>query len=131
MIDERRPDLVATVAQVQLAYLRKQDRDGDLGARLMAASSPRFAEQAAGDLLLRERQAGGFAAAKARGVYKGRRTALTPEQAVALVARTGAGERTGALAAEYGISRETVSTYLRAVRSCLGDELASSATPSG
>ena len=64
--------------------------------------------------LIGERQREGIAAAKQRGVYKGRRPALTLEQAVELVTRAGAGERKSALAAEYGVSRETVYAYLRA-----------------
>ncbi|WP_443654132.1 recombinase family protein [Cellulosimicrobium marinum] len=64
--------------------------------------------------LIRERQAEGIAAAKARGAYHGRRPALTPERASELVARARAGEPKTVLATEYGISRETVYTYLRA-----------------
>lgn len=64
--------------------------------------------------LIRERQAEGIAAARARGMYRGRRPALTPDQAAELVARARAGERKTALAVEFGISRETVYAYLRA-----------------
>jgi DNA invertase Pin-like site-specific DNA recombinase len=64
--------------------------------------------------LILERQREGIAAAKARGAYAGRRPALTADQANQLRARAAAGERKSALAAEYGISRETVYAYLRA-----------------
>jgi DNA invertase Pin-like site-specific DNA recombinase len=63
--------------------------------------------------LILERQREGIAAAKASGVYTGRKPALTTEQAHDLRARAAAGERKAALAREFGISRETVYSYLR------------------
>jgi DNA invertase Pin-like site-specific DNA recombinase len=63
--------------------------------------------------LILERQREGIAAAKGRGVYTGRKPALTPEQAQQLRARAAAGEPKSALATEFGISRETVYNYLR------------------
>jgi DNA invertase Pin-like site-specific DNA recombinase len=64
--------------------------------------------------LILERQREGIAAAKQRGVYTGRKPALTDEQARQLRDRARAGERKSALAKEFGISRETVYAYLRA-----------------
>jgi DNA invertase Pin-like site-specific DNA recombinase len=64
--------------------------------------------------LIRERQREGIAAGKQRGVYTGRRPALTAEQAYRLRERAATGERKSALAGEFGISRETVYSYLRA-----------------
>nr|WP_242474099.1 recombinase family protein [Tomitella biformata] len=64
--------------------------------------------------LILERQKEGIAKAKQRGVYKGRKPALTPEQAGQLAARAKAGESKTALAKAYGVSRETVYAYLRA-----------------
>jgi DNA invertase Pin-like site-specific DNA recombinase len=64
--------------------------------------------------LILERQREGIAAAKTRGVYTGRKPALTAEQADRLRERAAAGERKADLAREYGISRETVYSYLRA-----------------
>jgi DNA invertase Pin-like site-specific DNA recombinase len=64
--------------------------------------------------LIRERQREGIAAAKTRGVYTGRKPSLDATQAVELRRRAGAGERKAVLAREYGISRETVYSYLRA-----------------
>jgi len=55
----------------------------------------------------------GIAAAKQRGVHTGRKPALIAEQARQLRERVAAGERKSALAKEYGISRETVYSYLR------------------
>jgi DNA invertase Pin-like site-specific DNA recombinase len=63
--------------------------------------------------LILERQREGIAAAKQRGVYTGRKPALTPDQAAALAARAAAGERKSDLAKAFGISRETVYSYLR------------------
>lgn len=62
--------------------------------------------------LLRERQREGIEAAKRKGVYKGRKKSLTPAQVEQLHARIQAGEKKAALAREFGISRETLYTYL-------------------
>ena len=63
--------------------------------------------------LILERQREGIAAARQRGAYPGRKPALTTGQARELRERAAAGERKSALAAEFGISRETVYSYLR------------------
>jgi DNA invertase Pin-like site-specific DNA recombinase len=63
--------------------------------------------------LILERQREGIAAAKQRGVYTGRKPALTAEQARDLAERAAAGARKSDLAREFGISRETVYSYLR------------------
>jgi hypothetical protein len=73
---------------------------------------PAFAEFE--QALIRERQAEGIAAAKARGAYKGRRRSLAPGQVRDLIGRAAAGEAKTALAKDFGISRETVYQYLRA-----------------
>lgn len=62
--------------------------------------------------LILERQREGIAAAKQRGVYTGRKPALTPEQAQQLRERAAAGVPKTTLAKEFGISRETVYAYL-------------------
>lgn len=63
--------------------------------------------------LIRERQREGIALAKQRGVYRGRKKSLLPEQVAQLRQRANAGEKKSDLAREYGISRETVYQYLR------------------
>lgn len=63
--------------------------------------------------LIRERQREGIALAKQRGVYKGRKKALSLEQMAALVSRVLAGENKSKVATEFGISRETLYQYLR------------------
>lgn len=56
--------------------------------------------------LIRERQREGIALAKQRGVYRGRKKSLYPEQVVQLRRRANAGEKKSELAREYSISRE-------------------------
>jgi DNA invertase Pin-like site-specific DNA recombinase len=63
--------------------------------------------------LIRERQREGIALAKRRGVYRGRKKALSEAQASAMRQRALSGEAKAALAREYGISRETLYQYLR------------------
>jgi DNA invertase Pin-like site-specific DNA recombinase len=63
--------------------------------------------------LIRERQREGIALAKQRGVYKGRRQALSPDRVAELRQRLAAGETKAALARAYGISRETLYQTLR------------------
>lgn len=61
--------------------------------------------------MILERQREGIAIAKAAGKYKGRKAALTDEQADELRARRAAGESVAALSREYGISRQSVYNY--------------------
>lgn len=65
--------------------------------------------------LIRERQREGIAIAKEKGVYRGRKKALSPDQRQALKAKDEAneGKNRAALAREFGISRETLYQYLR------------------
>ena len=63
--------------------------------------------------LIKERQREGIALAKKRGVYRGRKRALSPERAQDLRARAAGGEKKARLAREFGISRETLYQYLR------------------
>lgn len=66
--------------------------------------------------LIKERQREGIALAKTKGVYTGRKPALTDDQINALVAKDKANghKQRSALAKEYGLSRETLYKYLRA-----------------
>ena len=58
--------------------------------------------------MILERQREGIAIAKAAGKYKGRKPSLTPSQVDELRQRLAAGESVTALAAQYGVSRQTV-----------------------
>jgi DNA invertase Pin-like site-specific DNA recombinase len=62
--------------------------------------------------LIRERQREGIAVAKAKGVYKGRKRALSADQVADLKARIAAGEKKAKLAREFGVSRDTLYGYL-------------------
>jgi DNA invertase Pin-like site-specific DNA recombinase len=61
--------------------------------------------------MILERQREGIALAKAAGKYKGRKAALTDDQADELRARLAAGQPVTALAKEFGVSRQTVYNY--------------------
>ncbi|BDC38938.1 recombinase family protein [Paraburkholderia terrae] len=63
--------------------------------------------------MIRERQREGIAIAKDKGVYKGRKPALTAEQIASIKARAEAGEKKAVIARDLGISRETLYQYLR------------------
>lgn len=64
--------------------------------------------------LIRERQREGIALARQRGVYQGRKKALSADQVTALQRRVAAGEAKAHLARTFGISRDTLYHYLRA-----------------
>jgi len=63
--------------------------------------------------LIRERQREGIALAKQRGVYRGRKKALSGEAVAELRRRVAAGEQKAQVARDLGISRETLYQYLR------------------
>jgi DNA invertase Pin-like site-specific DNA recombinase len=65
--------------------------------------------------LIRERQREGIALAKQRGAYRGRKKSLTGEQIIEMQRRIGAGEQKAHVARAFGISRETLYQYLRAL----------------
>jgi DNA invertase Pin-like site-specific DNA recombinase len=91
----------------RLSFSGKPDPMGKLMMTMLAA----FGEFERD--LIRERQREGIAIAKARGVYKGRKKALTPEQAGELLECVRSGMPKADLARSYGISRETLYQYLR------------------
>jgi DNA invertase Pin-like site-specific DNA recombinase len=63
--------------------------------------------------IIRERQREGIAVAKGKGVYRGRKSALTVDQVNTIRQRADQGERKAVLAREYKISRETLYQALR------------------
>ncbi|WP_298443131.1 recombinase family protein [Ferrimicrobium sp.] len=63
--------------------------------------------------LIKERQREGIALAKQKGIYKGRRPALSPPQIDELRRRVESGEAKTAVARSLGISRETLYKYVR------------------
>ena len=112
-------DLRATVRGltdrgVQVQFVKEQltfTGDDTAMATLLLSVMGAFAEFERA--LILERQREGIAAAKQRGVYTGRKPALTADQAEQLRERAAAGEQKSALAKEFGISRETVYAYLK------------------
>lgn len=62
--------------------------------------------------IILERQREGIAIAKVDGKYKGRKPSLSTERASELRRRAAAGEKKAVLARDFGVSRETVYTYL-------------------
>jgi DNA invertase Pin-like site-specific DNA recombinase len=66
--------------------------------------------------LIKSRQAEGIAIRKAAGLYagKGRRREITKAQVTEMKARIAAGEKKTKIAADLGISRESVYKYLKA-----------------
>ena len=62
--------------------------------------------------IILERQREGIAIAKVAGKYKGRKPALSPHRVKELTTRAAMGEKKTLLAKEFGISRETVYSYL-------------------
>jgi len=63
--------------------------------------------------MILERQREGIAIAKAEGKYRGRKPSLSSTQIEELRIRAAAGEQKAKLAKEYGISRETLYSYIR------------------
>jgi DNA invertase Pin-like site-specific DNA recombinase len=63
--------------------------------------------------LIKERQREGIALAKQRGAYRGRKKALSPQQAEEARRRVASGETKTKVAKELGITRETLYQYLR------------------
>ena len=63
--------------------------------------------------LIKERQMEGIELAKKRGVYKGRKAALSDEQIILLKEQIALGNNKSDLAKELNISRETLYKYLR------------------
>lgn len=80
-------------------------------AKLMLSVMGSFAEFERA--LIRERQREGIALAKKKGVYKGRKKSLTPQQVAALRERVRLGGKKAGLAAEFSISRQTLYQYLK------------------
>lgn len=62
--------------------------------------------------IILERQREGIAIAKNAGRYKGRKPSLTKDRVLELQRRAASGEKKAVLAREFGVSRETVYSYL-------------------
>lgn len=65
-------------------------------------------------MIIREAQREGIAIAKRKGVYKGRKKALTTDDVAAVLHRISAGEHKAQIARDLKVSRKTLYQYLRA-----------------
>ena len=83
-------------------------------AHLMLSVMGAFAEFE--HTLLRERQREGIVLARQRGVYQGRRKALSADQITEIHNRISAGEAKTQVAREFGICRDTLYQYLQEER---------------
>ena len=105
-----------TAKKVRVEFVKEQlsfTGDDNAMANLLLNVMGAFAEFERS--LIRERQREGIALAKKRGVYRGRAPSLDLVRAVELREKAAAGVPKSVLAREFGISRETVYVYLRAV----------------
>lgn len=66
--------------------------------------------------IIKERQREGIILAQKRGVYKGRKPSLFPDQVIVLKERISSGEMKSKLAKEFNISRETLYKHLRKIK---------------
>jgi DNA invertase Pin-like site-specific DNA recombinase len=112
--DLRRLVRTLTERGVRIQFVKEQltfSGDDSPMANLLLSVMGAFAEFERA--LIRERQREGVSLAKLRGAYRGRKPALTADQALRLSERAAAGETKAKLAREFGISRETLYQYLR------------------
>ena len=80
-------------------------------AKLMLSVMGAFAEFERS--LIRERQREGIALAKERGIYRGRKRALSDDAIATARKRIDAGDTKAQIARDLGVSRETLYQYLR------------------
>ena len=114
--DLRRVVQCLTMRGVRIQFLKEHltfTGDDSPMAHLMLSVMGAFAEFERA--LLRERQREGIALAKRRGVYRGRKKALSGEQIAEMQRRIGTGEPKAHVARAFSISRETLYHYLRAL----------------
>ncbi|MCG7853913.1 MAG: recombinase family protein [Methanosarcinaceae archaeon] len=112
--DLRRIVQILTNRGVRIEFVKESltfTGDDSPMANLMLSVMGAFAEFERA--LIRERQREGIALAKQRGVYRGRKKALSSEQINELRQRVTANEHKAKIAREFGISRETLYQYLR------------------
>lgn len=104
-----------TAKQVSVEFVKERltfnGQSDDPMAHLMMTMLGGFAQFERS--LIRERQREGIEIAKQKGVYKGRKPSLDAGQVEELRRRVEAGDKKAAIARDFGISRETLYTYLR------------------
>ncbi|GEP28254.1 recombinase family protein [Cryobacterium levicorallinum] len=105
-----------TEKKVQVQFVKEQltfTGEDNAMSQLLLSVMGAFAEFERS--LIRERQREGIALAKKRGIYRGRAPSLDAPRAVELREKAAAGVSKAELARQFGVSRETVYAYLRAV----------------
>ncbi len=100
--------IVIEFVKERLVFDGKADSGGMLMLQIMGAVAE--FERA----MILERQREGIRIAQAKGTYRGRKAALSTVRADELRKRAAAGEPKTALAREFGITRQTLYTYLKA-----------------
>ena len=111
-----------TAKKVRVEFVKEQlsfTGDDNAMANLLLNVMGAFAEFERS--LIRERQREGITLARKRGAYRGRTPALDAARAAELREKAAAGVPKAVLARDFGISRETVYTYLRAEPSVNAD----------
>ncbi len=108
--------LKARIAELEEenARLKESDIKYSPMANLMLSVMGAFAEFERA--LLRERQREGIVLARQRGIYRGRKRALSADQITEIRNRVGAGETKTHVAREFGICRDTLYQYLHDAR---------------
>ncbi len=96
-----------TFVKESLTFDGSKDKYGTLMLGIMGAVSE--FERA----MILERQREGIRIAQAKGAYRGRKAALSVARADELRRRVAAGEVKAKLAAEFGITRQTLYAYLK------------------
>jgi DNA invertase Pin-like site-specific DNA recombinase len=99
--------VVITFVKEDLTFDGSADKYGTLMLSIMGAVSE--FERA----MILERQREGIRIAQAKGTYRGRKAALSAARADELRKRSAAGEPKAALAREFGITRQTLYSYLK------------------
>jgi DNA invertase Pin-like site-specific DNA recombinase len=94
--------VVVEFATERLTFTGQQDAMAELQLSMLGAVAEFERAQ------IRERQAQGIAAAKARGVYKGRKPSLTAAQAAEARALVADGVSKAAVARRFKVSRDTI-----------------------
>ena len=100
--------IVVEFVKERLTFDGSQDKIGTLMLQIMGAVSE--FERA----MILERQREGIRVAQAKGTYRGRKAALSAARADELRRLAAAGENKAALARSFGITRQTLYSYLKA-----------------
>jgi DNA invertase Pin-like site-specific DNA recombinase len=100
--------VAVTFVKEDLTFDGSADKYGTLMLQIMGAVSE--FERA----MILERQREGIRIAQAKGTYRGRKAALSMARADELRKRVAAGEPKASLAREFGITRQTLYSYVKA-----------------